>query len=87
MNIHVRVVYITRGQRGGEYAMSDALILNIRKRGTPSCIEGEYQVEVAGGERIIIALERIADILEAKPKQQGELTQEEWMKLLRAEVL
>ncbi len=49
--------------------MSDDLIINLRKRGTSSCLEPDLRLEVVDGTRIIIALERIADALETEIKR------------------
>ena len=54
--------------------MTDDLIINIRKRGTSSCLEPDTRLEVVDGARILIALERIADALEGtqtQPAQEG----------------
>lgn len=45
--------------------MTDDLIINIRERNTSECVPPNYRLEVVDGKRIIIALERIADALEA----------------------
>ena len=66
--------------------MANGLIINIRKRGTSSCLEPDTRLEVVEGERIVIALERIADAFEAKPNVKGEgdgYTDEEYKKNVR----
>ena len=45
--------------------MANDLIINIRKRNTSACVPPDYRLEVVDGARILIALERIADALEA----------------------